>query len=343
MLVLPREELEITDTADHAIDPMADNAIEEVVIIGRRGPAQAAFTNPELLELGELTQADVIVDPAEVELDDHSARSIEGEGEITPRRNVEILTELLAPRARGQAQAGGPALPALARWRSRGRQGGGDRARAQRARARQRRPPARPGHRRARDAGGRAGVPLDRIPRRPDRGGAVRRVARRGPERGGPRDRPARAARHPRRVRGRLDQARALRRDRHQQARRAGDRGSRPRGSIRGPPARADRRRSGGRRGARRESASPTSCPMRAGRRSTPWRRRPASPRAARGSSSRASRRCWTRHGVPRRAPANRPAQGTERSAETDSPSSASSARSTGAEMQVKIGVSDSV
>ncbi len=93
MLVLPREELETTDTADHAIDPMADNAIEEVVIIGRRGPAQAAFTNPELLELGELTQADVIVDPAEIELDDHSARSIEGEGEITPRRNVEILTE----------------------------------------------------------------------------------------------------------------------------------------------------------------------------------------------------------------------------------------------------------
>jgi ferredoxin--NADP+ reductase len=93
MLVLPRDELETTDCADHAIDPMADNAIEEVVIIGRRGPAQAAFTNPELLELGELTQADVIVDPTEVVLDDHSARSIEGEGEITPRRNVEILTE----------------------------------------------------------------------------------------------------------------------------------------------------------------------------------------------------------------------------------------------------------
>ncbi len=92
MLVLPREELEVTDTADHAIEVMADSAVEEVVIIGRRGPAQAAFTNPELLELGELTDADVIVDPADVVLDDHSARSIEGEGEITPRRNVEILT-----------------------------------------------------------------------------------------------------------------------------------------------------------------------------------------------------------------------------------------------------------
>jgi ferredoxin/flavodoxin---NADP+ reductase len=92
MLVLPREELEITDTADHAIEVMANSAIEEVVVVGRRGPAQAAFTNPELLELGELTDADVVVDPQEVVLDDHSARSIEGEGEITPRRNVEILT-----------------------------------------------------------------------------------------------------------------------------------------------------------------------------------------------------------------------------------------------------------
>ncbi len=93
MLALPREELESTDIADHAIDQMADSGIEEVVIVGRRGPAQAAFTNPELRELGELTDADVIVDPEEVELDEHSARSIEGEGAITPRRNVEILTD----------------------------------------------------------------------------------------------------------------------------------------------------------------------------------------------------------------------------------------------------------
>jgi ferredoxin--NADP+ reductase len=93
MLVLPREELDVTDTADHAIEALAHSAIEEVVILGRRGPAQAAFTNPELLELGELTDADVIVDPAELELDDQSALSIEGEGEMTPRKNVEILTE----------------------------------------------------------------------------------------------------------------------------------------------------------------------------------------------------------------------------------------------------------
>jgi len=92
MLLLPRAELDTTDTADHAIEAFAACGIEEVVIVGRRGPAQAAFTNPELLELGELTDADVVVDPADMELDHNSLQSIEAEGHLTARKNVEILT-----------------------------------------------------------------------------------------------------------------------------------------------------------------------------------------------------------------------------------------------------------
>ena len=102
MLALTREELAGTDIADHAIDPIADSGLEEIVIVGRRGPAQAAFTNPELRELGELSDADVIVDPDEVELDDHSARLLHGEGEITRRRNVEILTEFSQRKPTGK-------------------------------------------------------------------------------------------------------------------------------------------------------------------------------------------------------------------------------------------------
>ncbi|MGI8846534.1 MAG: FAD-dependent oxidoreductase [Thermoleophilaceae bacterium] len=93
MLVLPRDELGATDITDAAIEAIAGSGVEEVVIVGRRGPAQAAFTNPELRELGELSDADVIVDPADLELDQHSRQSIEGDGEITPRRNVEILND----------------------------------------------------------------------------------------------------------------------------------------------------------------------------------------------------------------------------------------------------------
>jgi ferredoxin--NADP+ reductase len=90
MLVLAPSELAPTDTADHALEVLAESHVKEVVIVGRRGPAQAAFTNPELLELGELADADVIVDPEELDraLAVHDAGAEEN---ITTRRNVEIL------------------------------------------------------------------------------------------------------------------------------------------------------------------------------------------------------------------------------------------------------------
>src|SRR3954451_20149621 len=56
MLVLDPDELAVTDTADHAIEVFNASGVREVVMLGRRGPAQAAFTNPELRELGELTR-----------------------------------------------------------------------------------------------------------------------------------------------------------------------------------------------------------------------------------------------------------------------------------------------
>jgi ferredoxin--NADP+ reductase len=94
MLALPRAELDITDTADHAIDQLASSGVEEIVVLGRRGPAQAAFTNPEVRELGELTDADIVIDPSEVELDEASRAYIESDDcDPTNRRNVEIFTE----------------------------------------------------------------------------------------------------------------------------------------------------------------------------------------------------------------------------------------------------------
>jgi ferredoxin/flavodoxin---NADP+ reductase len=94
MLLLPRAELEITDTADHAIQALSDSAIEEVVILGRRGPAQAAFTNPEVRELGELTDADIVIGPSEVELDEVSRAYVDSDDcDPTNRRNVEIFTD----------------------------------------------------------------------------------------------------------------------------------------------------------------------------------------------------------------------------------------------------------
>jgi ferredoxin--NADP+ reductase len=86
MLVLHHDELARTDVADHALAAFMRSRIREVVVLGRRGPAQAAFTNPELRELGALHRANVIVDPAEV-------GDIEAAEEATRRRNVETLRE----------------------------------------------------------------------------------------------------------------------------------------------------------------------------------------------------------------------------------------------------------
>jgi ferredoxin--NADP+ reductase len=103
MLLLPRSELAQTDTADHAIEALAESAIEEVVVLGRRGPAQASFTNPEVRELGELTDADVIIDPAELELDEASRSYLESdECDPTRRRNVEIFTDFAHRKPQGK-------------------------------------------------------------------------------------------------------------------------------------------------------------------------------------------------------------------------------------------------
>jgi ferredoxin/flavodoxin---NADP+ reductase len=93
MLVLDDDEVAVTDAADHALAGLAAAQVEHVVLLGRRGPAQAAFTNPELLELGELARCDVVVDPAEAEVDEHSAAWLEEPGRGIARKNVAILDE----------------------------------------------------------------------------------------------------------------------------------------------------------------------------------------------------------------------------------------------------------
>ena len=86
MLVLEPGELAVTDIADHALDGFGCSSVEEVVVLGRRGPAQAAFTNPEVRELGELARADVVVDRAQVGAATEPATP-------TARRNVELFRD----------------------------------------------------------------------------------------------------------------------------------------------------------------------------------------------------------------------------------------------------------
>jgi ferredoxin/flavodoxin---NADP+ reductase len=100
MLGLTAEELASTDTVEEAERAIVGSGIREIVMLGRRGPVQAAFTPPELQELGELAGCDVAVDPADLELDAASADALEHDRERA-RRNVDLLREFAAREPRG--------------------------------------------------------------------------------------------------------------------------------------------------------------------------------------------------------------------------------------------------
>ncbi len=100
MLALTPGELAPTDTTDAAIEAIGNSGIREIVMVGRRGPVQAAFTNPELLELGELAGADVIVDPADLELDAASEAALAGD--TNAERNLEVLRAYAARAPEGK-------------------------------------------------------------------------------------------------------------------------------------------------------------------------------------------------------------------------------------------------
>ncbi len=90
------EELASTDIADHALEALRESRVKEVLLLGRRGPAQAAFTTPEVKELGELAGADAVVRADEVALDPLSLAALEAEEDPAVRRKVEVLQELAA-------------------------------------------------------------------------------------------------------------------------------------------------------------------------------------------------------------------------------------------------------
>src|SRR3954470_21691307 len=100
MLALTPEELAPTDTTHEAIDAINTAGVREILMLGRRGPVQAAFTPPELKELGELAGAEPVVDPRDLELDSVSLRDLEADRDRA-RRNFELLEEYAARKPEG--------------------------------------------------------------------------------------------------------------------------------------------------------------------------------------------------------------------------------------------------
>src|SRR5262245_53669075 len=100
ILARSHDELTGTDLADHALDALKASGVREVHLLGRRGPAQAAFTNPEVKELGEMTGADVGALLHEVELDALSAAAIGDDA--TTKKKLEILNDYARRQAAGK-------------------------------------------------------------------------------------------------------------------------------------------------------------------------------------------------------------------------------------------------
>ncbi len=96
ILLRSPEELARTDIADYALEALRESRVREVHLLGRRGPAQAAFTNPEIRELADLPGADVTALPEEVALDEVTRAELDRTQDRTTLRKVEILQELAA-------------------------------------------------------------------------------------------------------------------------------------------------------------------------------------------------------------------------------------------------------
>ena len=92
------EELGRTDIADYALDALRASRVKEVFMLGRRGPAQAAFTNPEAKELGELEDADTYVLPAEANLDPLTRAYLEKNPDRTTERKLELIQSFAQER-----------------------------------------------------------------------------------------------------------------------------------------------------------------------------------------------------------------------------------------------------
>jgi ferredoxin--NADP+ reductase len=101
MLALTHDELGPTDATDESIAAITGSGIREIVVLGRRGPVQASWTSTELHEMGDLAGADIVLDPAELQLDAASAAELTEASNIV-QRNMDILREFATREHEGK-------------------------------------------------------------------------------------------------------------------------------------------------------------------------------------------------------------------------------------------------
>ena len=90
MLALEPKELDVTDTANHALAELHKSAIRQVHVFGRRGPEHVAFTSPELRELPKLEHTDVEIGECDIE-DALERASTQGELPKDVKSNLDAM------------------------------------------------------------------------------------------------------------------------------------------------------------------------------------------------------------------------------------------------------------
>lgn len=98
------DELAKTDIADYALEALKHSRVKEVYLLGRRGPVQAAFTTPEVKEVGEMQDTDTFTLPEEVQLDELSKAALESDPDPSLQKKVQVLQEYAQHQSTGKSR-----------------------------------------------------------------------------------------------------------------------------------------------------------------------------------------------------------------------------------------------
>ncbi len=97
ILCRTHDELATTDIADYALEALQNAKVKEVIMVGRRGPAQAAFTLTEIKEMGEMADAEIVTLPAEMALDPNTEAFLAENPDRSVSRKLEVMNNYAHP------------------------------------------------------------------------------------------------------------------------------------------------------------------------------------------------------------------------------------------------------
>lgn len=91
ILSKPVSELQKSDIAEHALDALSESEIQEIHIIGRRGPVQAKFSPKELRELADIPNFTTEVDANDCDIGEQCEVELQDPKNITSGKNLELF------------------------------------------------------------------------------------------------------------------------------------------------------------------------------------------------------------------------------------------------------------